>query len=85
MTKTTAETDGLKFISHWIATLMIIMDFVTVALLSLDYVVPAVLALPEFELIRLLRALGIVAFLVFIQIFFVPVIAFTLDVPTDRD
>lgn len=84
MTKTTTETDGLKFISHSIAAAMVGMDAVTVLVLTFSYVVPVVSKLPEATPMELLSAAGILAFLLFIQIFFVPVVGFLLDIPADQ-
>lgn len=84
MTQTTTEGDVLKFISFSIASMMLIVDVVTVFGLGFDYILPVLLAFPHLELVETLISLGVLAFLLFIQVLFLPLIAFLFDFPSDQ-
>ena len=84
MTRTTTEGDVLKFISFSVASMMLVVDVVTVFGLGFDYVLPVLLAFPRLKLVETLTALGVLAFLLFVQVLFLPLIAFLFDFPTDQ-
>ena len=83
MTKTADERVELKLIARWVAGMLSIMDVAMVLGLGFDYVLPVVVAYPQFNLLETVSALVVIGFLLFVQVFFVPLIAYLFGFPPE--
>jgi hypothetical protein len=83
MTKTTDERVELKLIARWVAGMLLIMDVAMVLGLGFDYVLPVVVEYPDFTLLDAVSALVTVAFLLFVQVLFVPLITYLFGFPPE--
>jgi hypothetical protein len=84
MTKTTRGRGELEFIANGIAAMMLVVDVTMIVGLGFDYVLSVLLAFPQLDLLETLSALGTIAFLLLVQILFLPLIAFLLEFPSEQ-